>query len=227
MNVAIFDFCDTLVNFQTADEFVKYTFSRYPNRLKRNVVFFPIKRKLIGNKSALLSLLRGLTEGEIDEAAMSFYDNIVQSNIFTSMEDIIHTYQESGYKIIIISGGYSVYINLYAKKHGIDKVIANDFAYKEKAGQKIFRGKCTAKDCMNQEKVFRLEDYLKGTSIEKSVAYSDSLSDLPILKWADKGVLVSKYKCRKSASENNLEQIVLVEFEKDRMPEEYSYKGVL
>ena len=229
MKVALFDFCETLVNFQTADYFVEYTLKKYQqNRFyqclvdNRNIDLFLAKHWMFRKKLHLYQM-KGLTKKQIDFAAEEFYQKYIVPNQFPSMNNLIREYKERDYEVYIVSGGYEPYIRYYALENNIDGIIANEFLYNTK---NIFSGLLTQKDCMGKEKVIRLNQVFNRVQIEKSVSYSDSLSDLPILKWADKGVLVSKYKERKSAKENYLEQIVL-SFLEENQKVKFEFEGII
>lgn len=215
MKLALFDFCETLVNFQTADVFVDYTLRMYGRYKKyyilanKSIFVNFLNRYWKLKKKIHLFFLRGLTEEELVHAAKGFYLEYIEPNTFNCMKKIILDYKNNGYKTYIISGGYTIYIDLYAKNNGIDGIIANEFMYKISKGRKVFTGFICEKDCMGNEKIKRLERVFKNINIDESISFSDSPTDKPVLDWADKGVLVSKYKEREFAVENSYDQIVL------------------
>ena len=77
---------------------------------------------------------------------------------------------------------------------------------------KKFTGRLCDIDCMGEEKVIRINAALRDEAIEDSVSISDSRSDLPILKWASRAIVVSKTAHRKWPDEYGFEQMVLSEF---------------
>ena len=64
------------------------------------------------------------------------------------------------------------------------------------------------KDCMREEKI-RFVSKCIACNPEEIVVYSDSKSDLPLLLWADKGVVVSRERHREWVAENKLEEYML------------------
>lgn len=219
MKLALFDFCETLVNFQTADFFIEYCLKKfgrndfYEGMLQVKIINAFLNKHWRFRKSIHLYLLKGIKEEDIKIAAMEYYIKYIKTNSFKSMAKLINGYKRDDYKVYIVSGGYSPYIEYYANDHNIDGIISNDFKYKRRSGENIFTGKLCCKDCMGKEKVVRLNSIFKYNKIEDSISYSDSLSDLPLFMWTKRAVLVSKYKERKSAKENNLEQIILANIE--------------
>ena len=94
--IAIFDFCETLVNFQTGDRFVFFAVNQlksltYNLRLlsfyiKKRLKFFSIKRKLLNNnymyeKYSLLKVLKGLKKETLIDIAIKYKDNILRNSI--------------------------------------------------------------------------------------------------------------------------------------------------
>lgn len=225
MKIVLFDFCETLVNYQTADYFVEYTLKKH-NRGKMYyaIAELGVIKKLLGKhwrikKKLHLLQMKGLSKQDIEDAAKEYYIEYVKPNSFPYMRSLINEYKDKGYMVYIVSGGYSPYIRMYAEELMVDDVIANDFSY-NKRGK--FKGHIIRKDCMELEKIVRLDEYFADKDIQESISYSDSLSDLPMLKWTQRGVLVSKYKERKSAKDNKLEQIVLHDVEKQVIRFEFS-----
>lgn len=223
MKVALFDFCETLTNFQTAEYYVMFALKKtsryryYERALSINWLENLIKRNWKLRKKILLFFLCGVSKEELVEIAKEYYNTYIKPNSFNCMRSLIFQYKRKGYQTYIISGGYSIYIDIYAKECGMDGVVANDFKYKEKNGKYVFTGKLVNKDCMEEEKINRIESLFQDMDIDDSIAFSDSYSDLPLLKWADKGVVVSKYKRRKFAEKEGFDQIVISEIGNEKM----------
>ena len=70
------------------------------------------------------------------------------------------------------------------------------FATEIDCSQTRISGRFFGKDCLFQQKVVLLDQYLLENKIEysESIVYSDSSSDLPLLKWANTAFVVSKDK---------------------------------
>lgn len=219
MKLVLFDFCDTLVNFQTADPFVEYVKKEYGRGIVYDkfwsvqCVYKFLEKHWKLRKKINLYQIKGLNEDQIRKSAEDYYNTLIRPNSFVYMKNLIKEYKEKEYVVYLISGGYEEYIKFYADELGVDGVIANSFKYKNKKGRKIFTGKIIGKECMDEEKVNRLNRIFKKDEVDFSISYSDSLSDLPLFRWTDKAVLVSKSKERKCAKENGLEQIVLADYE--------------
>lgn len=203
MKIAIFDFCDTLVSFQTANAFVEFVCMQKRFSL-RNVFLYLYKflkiTKVISiicfvfNKESLdkripLLLLRGIYLSDLEHYAIAFYnEKIKPSTIDIVLEELINK-QRNTYKTAIVSGGYEIYIKYFAIEFGIDIVIANNINFKN--------NKCVGtfgKDCMGLQKVREIEKNQLCNEIDfpSSFFYSDSITDLPLLKHVGNPVVVSK-----------------------------------
>ncbi len=218
MNIALFDFCETLVNFQTADEYVFFVVQNTQNAdVQRKYQFYKLLRKtklikimdlfwLKGslNKRWILSLCKGLPETEMESLAKKYYENRLKpAFIKETIEELKHL-KSLDYKIYIVSGGYDIYLKYFADDFGVDEVISTEIKFENGMCQ----GKFANEDCLKKQKIC----YLNAKEIRKEadyvVAYSDSITDMPMLKWADKGVVVSKDKSRAWAKKAAMEELI-------------------
>lgn len=200
--LAIFDFCETLIGFQTANAFVEFiltqnshTFRYYLyhivkliNKCKIISVLFRIFKGRGGTKRIPALFLKGLTENELIDYAELYYTLKLEPSIIRNVLGEIENVPTS-HQLIIVSGGYSIYIDIFARHYGFQKVIANKLSFKD--------GKCTGCfgiDVMGENKVSELEKAYNGCDIdyENSYFYTDSESDMALLSKVGKRVVVSK-----------------------------------
>jgi len=219
MNLVFFDFCETLVNFTTPDVFVDFCMQK--TGLGKSYTMFSktkwgekfLKKYWRFNKKVHLLQLKSLTRVEIDKLAEAFYIEKIVPNLHEPIVELLDGHKENGDKVYIVSGGYSPYINCFAKEHEVDGVISNDFLF----DKDVFQGKISSKDCIEEEKVIRTAKFFEPSACyEKSIFYSDSYSDLPLFRLVDRPILVSREKRRRMAKEYGLEQIVISEMEQEK-----------
>jgi len=184
LKVAIFDFCDTLVSFQTADEFIKFC------AIRRNKIKFysfetvrHILRKLRllrgpANKKFLLRYIKGLKEEEIELLAKEYFENKIKHKIIESTLECLRKLKSCGYKTIIISGGYECYIKKFAESFDCDEVIATEIEIVDG----IVTGKIAGLDCMGVNKIYKLNEVIDIQDIhyDESYTFSDHDSDIYI-----------------------------------------------
>lgn len=196
-NYAFFDFCDTIVNVQSADDFIKFILIKNKNYHKLIIWYF-LKSKLMdfllkktrlkkNRKFLLLLLLIGLKKSIIDDYAFLYYTEKLKIKLNEIILNKIKTLK-STHTIIIVSGGYSPYIKHFANEFSIDNVIANEFSYKKD----FFTGKITSNDCLGLEKVNRVKELLKikNNKLENSIAFSDCFSDKPLFDFCESAYLI-------------------------------------
>ena len=220
MNLIVFDFCETLVHFQTADRFVdfiiekekyrKYRWIGFLARLLYRLRIIILVNKLLPKfnpmKRLKLMQLRGITETRMNVLATEFYQTEINSNMISPLYELLLKHREQNDYIIIISGGYAPYIKLFTEEHKLNEYFATEI---EVANQKL-TGFFSGKDCLYDQKVVLLNQFLKENNIQytSSIAYSDSSSDLPLLQWADEGVVISKNKSQAWASQYGFQEII-------------------
>lgn len=201
--VVVFDFCETLVPFQSASKFVHYVLKTSPKpiSLLRYFVYkvfshFGLvikiersKKNRVTEKLWLLHLIKGYSESEIQTLATSYYYSELKPNLIPETMELLLSYQAQGYRIMIASGGYDVYIQEFAKDYNICKT--DVLSTKLQFVNNKFTGKFDGLDCMSQTKVEVLNSIINKDSTF-IIAYSDSITDLPLLTWADEGYAVLK-----------------------------------
>ena len=201
--IALFDFCETLVSFQTADAFVRFagevTGSGHVARVLR-LHHFLERKGIVGRmyklfpkgspgKRIVACGLRGFPEQEIDSLAGRYYAERLKPALIPEVTCRLQDLQQAGWRIVLVSGGYESYLRYFAREFGIapEDILATRLRFR--------RGVCTGtfdgKDCMYDNKVMNLERRFQREACE-SVAFSDAESDLPLLCWADRGVVVRR-----------------------------------
>jgi HAD hydrolase, family IB len=219
--IALFDFCDTLVDFQTGDAFID--FIRENTNKKRafifekfrllliKIKFFSVLSRLLPknnwHKKLKLFQLKGYTKNEIEHLSLLYYTKQIKPHLITKIIQELQHYKEKGYSIYIVSGGFSDYIIHFCKEFGINKPIATNIKYKDG----ICLGIIDGIDCMHTEKIDKIKNVidLSNIDIEESVAYSDSITDLPLLTIVKRGIVVSKKYSQNWAASNNLKEIII------------------
>lgn len=218
--LAVFDFCETLIQFQTADAFINFVYEKTRSKRMRRIekeknLFYKLgiprllnrfsgmweKKSL--NKKWRLYELRGFGERELNELARRFYHERLQPAFIEPVLSQLQDKKKEGYVVGIVSGGFDLYIRHFAADYGVDFILASTIGFKQ--------GKCTGRlvgpDCMREQKVTEIQR-LYPVPPEESLSYSDSFSDLPILLWAAKGVVVSKERHQQWIDHYKLDEII-------------------
>jgi len=221
MKLVIFDFCETLVNFQTADSFVDYIVEKekyYKYNWIKTLVKLLSKTRILAliskifpelNPSKRLKLIqiRGVSIEKVNKYAESYYTEKLLPNLIPYVYALFQAHIDAQDYILIVSGGYEPYIKLFSEKHAIKGYFATELSSNSKNITGIFSGK----DCLFQQKVVLLDNFLKENPIDyiSSVAYSDSKTDLPLLQWVDEAFVISNKESQAWASSYGFKEIII------------------
>ena len=183
----LYDFDNTIFSGDSSNRFFWYSFLRHP-LLVIVAIFkacFECLKYLFGKsnfgqiKAALFSFVKYISNLE------EYINKYVLLNMHRIKKFYLEQKKEND---VIISASFDFIIKPFCEKLDIKNVIATEYDTKE--------GKIIGKNCKGNEKVKRFyELFTKETIINE--AYSDSLSDIPMLKLAKNSYLVKKEKIRK------------------------------
>ena len=218
-DLVIFDFCETLIQYQTADRYINYVLT--DTSIDKNYFWVLISR-LLGNRYFVIGFnkfyphynygkrirllsLRGVKTRDIEKSSKDF-NKIVQKSLIKPLFDLMNQHIKNKEHVIIVSGGYDSYIQYFAEEHGIDTV----FATKIKIDKKYCTGIFDGEDCMFDQKLTVVKEYINENELQykSSIFYTDSISDLILMQWVDQGIVVSKENSQPWAKEYGFKEIL-------------------
>ena len=214
--LVIFDFCGTLISFQTADRYVDFCVKRLQNgkavqnrhrliwlmdKLRVFKIYNRIYRGNNWRKRMVLWQLKGVSFEQCDEFAKAYFEEELLPNVVAPVVEKLKEHLAQKERVVILSGGYDIYIKYFAAHFGVEKIISSKIAFENNK----CLGKIDGKDCMRANKVEYIRPFLKDVT---TICYTDSMSDLPILEIVDQPIVVSKDKASKWAKERNYHQII-------------------
>lgn len=201
--LVLYDFCGTIVDVQTPNEYVRYVkrrlnikigfveyFRIFLNKIgfiKRYNYIFP---KIAVNKSLLLYQIRGIEYDVLDTLARDYYYEMVKPHIIPQVLDTMEFHRKNGATLSIISAGYEIYLKYFAQEFSIPIVIASEYEYKND----IFTGRVKGRDNYGKEKLEKVIKYWGKDNLKlykNIVGYTDSLSDLPLLEICNEKVFIN------------------------------------
>ena len=217
MKIALFDFCETLANFQTADAYVSFVQANSPVSHKLTKLSYDLLNKshLLGiprrlfpessmDKKWIIRQMAGRREEEMIELARKYYDNRVKPALIPEVLEELKAKKTEGYSIYLISAGYSIYLQFFAKEFAVDGLIATKIAF----DKGVCLGHFDGPDCMFSHKIDYITRGVPDNHFEEWFAYSDSITDLPMLELVGHPVVISKGKSQKWAEQKGFEQII-------------------
>jgi len=215
--VVLFDFCETLVDFQTADAYVDYVRTVTGSKrmigletvqkvLRKYKVISVLEKLTPGqsiNKKLKLYQLKGICQDRLVQYAEQYYHSCIKPHFITKILEKMIEYKNDGCKVGLVSGGYGIYLHFFVEEYKLDFCLSSNIKFKNG----ICTGKIDGIDCLNENKIKLLNRHYKEKPIY-TIAYSDSISDLPMFKWVNKGIVISRGKSQEWSKQYNLEEIV-------------------
>lgn len=215
----ILDFCETLIKFQTADRFIDFVcvdkniflhrliflIQVFLKKIKFTSIIYKLFPKFNFNKRFKLLSIIGIDRKYLNLKAESF-NKILIDNMVSEMQEILNESLKNNDHVIIVSGGYEIYLSEFSNYHNIKNLIGTKIMFRNNKATGLVNGL----DCMHENKIILLENYIKKNNIKynTSVVYSDSNSDIPLFKWADKGYVISKEFSQNWVKSYNLNEII-------------------
>jgi len=221
-NLVVFDFCETIVSKQTANNFINFIAERNKTKWSRIIGkleyfltqtrFFAIVDRMYPklNLSKKINLLkiRGLIEVDLKTYANKYYKDFIVKNYNQVIIDAMKMYLSKNDSLVVIaSGGYNPYLEIFCKEFNIYHL----FSSKIECNNSKVTGFYDGEDCMFEEKVKQLNSFIEINKLTFSnkIVYSDSISDLPLFKWSDIRYVISYNKSQNWPSTYDYNEIII------------------
>jgi len=190
MTITAFDFDGTITTKDTLLTFIKFSKGTWPFL----VGFFLYSPLLIAYKLRLYPnwkvkqhifsyFYKGTSIDQFNQWGAAFSERIakiVRPRALTA----IHTHQQEGCVLVIVSASVENWITPWAAGQGIDRVLATQVEIDQ---QGKLTGKFLTKNCYGREKVNRILEVFPRRADYKLLAYGDSRGDLDPIEFADEG----------------------------------------
>lgn len=204
--LALFDFCETLVDFQSAARYLEIIAKYRGYNMKQGLghrVCAKLKRKVgkriqkvlpksyrnkFIQKPVNFEVLRGFGLKEAENIAQDFFEKELLLRVNERIIERLHYHQKMGHTIAIVSGGFEIYIRIFAKHFGIQYVVAVSL----ESSEGVLSGNMAGIHTMEHRKLYKLSQTLDLSmyDLAQSYAYSDCPSDIPLLSLVGNGIVV-------------------------------------
>ena len=213
---AIFDFCGTLIQFQTANRYVSYCVERLRGNksvqfrhnclrlmdaLRAFKIYYHLCPSNNWRKRVVLWQLKGVTISQCDSLACEYFKDELLPNVVSPLVEKLKQHLIEGDRVCILSGGYDIYIKYFAEYFGVKEVVSSKVAF----SGGVCLGKMEGADCMRGNKLDYIRPLIDNMS---TVCYTDSQSDIPLLELVDEPIVVSKSNPQDWATKRNYKQII-------------------
>ena len=206
---AIFDLDRTLTKHGTWSRFISFANSGRPSFLLGTpliavqAVAYKIglaTRTSVKERSIALFLAHWPRE-HLEKAAEDFAEREVRTGLRPKARAIIEKHRAEGDVLTIVSAAADLVVSPIARRLGIHEIICTRLRW-GKNGRLCSR--LDGPNCYGSEKLNRLrETWGKAHSYRPVTAYSDHISDLRLLLWADRGVAVNPSRALTLAAKRN------------------------
>lgn len=201
-NIAIFDLDETLTKKGTWGRFVTGTLRGKPLKwipFLATSIFSQIVYMLrLGprehvKENMMRWTLSGRTRTELEKLASGFADFEADEGLRSRAKSMIEKHRANGDRIIIASAAVDLIVAPIAARLDIAEIVCTKMAYND--DDRLSR-KLGSMNCYGVNKLVMVKEYLEhDPKFDRAhthiTMYSDSRSDLAILRWADVGIAVN------------------------------------
>ena len=123
---------------------------------------------------------RGLDERVLVQLAGRLLDEQIRPTIYPAARDALAADREAGYRLVLLSGELDLALRPVAEELGFDDLVCNQLVFRNR----VASGEVVAPLLAEREKAAAIRRICQahGTTPATARAYSDSLSDLPMLE---------------------------------------------
>ncbi|TYP72463.1 HAD family hydrolase [Paenibacillus methanolicus] len=185
--VALFDIDHTIIRRDSMLLFARYGMAKKPSTaiaLLSMGLFTALARlKLVSLERAKAAFFHAIRHMDEDDLAV-FYTSELEPLIYGEALAEMRRRKEEGCHILLVTASPVAYMKYFERMPEVDAVIGTTLV---RNGDR-YLNRIEGKNCKGEEKVLRIREYWRRAGIEpdpeRSYAYSDSLSDLPMLELA-------------------------------------------
>ena len=192
IRAAFYDFDGTLVSSNVVTRYA-YFAKHHPSRLEaflrytKLLLTVPLWLALDAYSRRLFNEIfyreyRAMRRDVLDEQSERMFANDILPKVYPGAKPLIEADRAAGFRLVLVSGGLDFAIAPAVEYFGFDDVIVNRLVFEDG----VATGDLAPPLLAEQEKVAAIERYCREYNVDtvRSKAYSDSLSDLPMLEAA-------------------------------------------
>ncbi|MBO9576481.1 MAG: HAD-IB family hydrolase [Sphingobium sp.] len=129
---------------------------------------------------------RRVSRARIMPAVERYADKVVAGNIRAQALECIAANRAEGYRLVLASASYRLYVEPIARRLGFDAVIATDHFTQD---IDYIRARIAGENCYDTGKLRMIQAWMAHAGVDRAQAhiraYSDHVSDAPMLEMAD------------------------------------------
>ncbi len=140
-------------------------------------------------RQVVLKVTRGWARADVDAIVADALETVVDPIIYDEAMDLIDEHRQAGRRVVIVSASPSELVRPLGRHLGVEDVIASEAAIDENGrytGELAFF--CTGREKADAVRLFATRDQI---DLERSYAYSDAFTDVPMLELVGHPVAVN------------------------------------
>lgn len=153
-----------------------------------------IDRSRLKQVSQRLILGHALTAADVDAVAAGFADAEFKTGVLHGARERIEADRAAGYRLVMATASHGYYAAAIAQTLGFDDVVATQA---RRDGQGRVLSLIEGDNCYGPVKLRMIENWMTGAGLTRGGvhvrAYSDHVSDAPLLEWADEPFAVNAH----------------------------------
>jgi len=203
--VAIFDLDRTMTSRGCFTPFILYVAKKLPTRfLSLPLITFALTANVLGfyGRDDVKSLMwrevvGGLSREQAEALGNIFGQAWAQNELRIKTRSIVKKHQEAGDRLILATAAMDIIAEPFGRALGFDEIICTrtDWTADDHASGNFY-----GKNCYGEEKLRRVRLALRDFNLSQTSAYSDHITDLPLLLWAKNGVAVNPHPLLRDAA---------------------------
>jgi len=197
---ALFDLDHTLLPHDTQALFCNYVLKRERWRTLLHLIFLPFALlkalRLISTvraKRAFLGYLWGMDRRKLERYSREFAEQSVIPSAYPELMDEIERHRSEGRVLVLNSASPDIYVAAVAEAFGFDHYFATKIVLGEPVHLHPMIGTNNKREAKIETMLHHLPDLAKMTEEERNDtcwAYSDSIADLPLLRFGGSAVVI-------------------------------------
>lgn len=128
---------------------------------------------------------KSFRRSEIAPLAESYADHVIARGLYPAALDQIAADRAAGYRLLLATASFHLYVDAIARRLGIDDVLATRLY----EADDFVRARLAGDNCYGEAKFARITGWMAAQAISREGAhiraYSDHVSDHPMLRFAD------------------------------------------
>ena len=189
--VAFFDFDGTLTTGDTLMPFLKFVVGTpiyYAKLAKLSPVLVAYFAKLLRNdvakQAVLKQYLAGYQVDDLLELGERFNEEVISKMLRPEGMRLLRWHQKKGHVCVLVSASMDIYLEDWARKEKFCETFCTSL---EVDFERRATGRIKGVNCHGEEKLKRILSWQGSRCPEITYAYGDSVGDIPIITFVDRG----------------------------------------